>query len=60
MAGTSGDKRAADYVYDQWKSQGLDNVQMVDYDVLLDYPHEIKYNRFFDFKLRIVSFFVFF
>ena len=45
MAGTPGDKQSADYIYDQWKSQKLDIVQLTDYDVLLDFPDDIKFNK---------------
>ena len=44
MAGTPGNKNTADYVYNQWRSQKLDKVQMTDYDVLLDYPNPDKPN----------------
>lgn len=40
MAGTPGGKKSADYIHEQWKLQGLDEVQMIDYDVLLDFPNE--------------------
>jgi hypothetical protein len=45
MAGTPGDKLSADYVYNEWKTQGLDSVQMIDYDAFLSFPDEDKYNR---------------
>jgi hypothetical protein len=48
MAGTPGDKESADYVADQWRSQGLDQVDLIDYDVLLDFPDDNKYNRLAD------------
>ncbi len=45
MAGTPGDKISADYVRDQWLSQGLDYAELIDYDVLLDFPDDVKYNK---------------
>jgi len=45
MAGTPGDKLSADYVYNEWKIQGLDTVQMIDYDAFLSFPDDDKYNR---------------
>jgi hypothetical protein len=38
LAGTIGGYNSAKYVYDQWKSQNLDYVNLIDYDVLLSYP----------------------
>lgn len=46
MAGTPGDKISADYVSNEWKSQGLDHVDTIDYDVFLDFPDDDKYNSF--------------
>ncbi len=45
MAGTASNKLTADYVYENWKKQSLSNVQMLDYDVLLDYPHDTLINN---------------
>lgn len=45
MAGTPGDKLTADYVKNEWESQDMDSVQMIDYDVLLDFPDDIKFNK---------------
>ncbi len=45
MAGTPGDKISADYVRNQWLLQGLDHAELIDYDVLLDFPDDIKYNK---------------
>lgn len=47
MAGTPGDKISADYVANHWKLQGLDRVDLVDYDVLLDFPDDNKFNKLF-------------
>lgn len=47
LAGTPGGKISADYVYDQWIQQGMDKVEIIDYDVLLDFPDENKFNRYF-------------
>ena len=48
MAGTPGDKQSADYLFRLWKSEyKLDSVQMSDYDVLLDFPDDIKFNKLF-------------
>jgi hypothetical protein len=46
MAGTPGGKKSADYIHEQWKLQGLDEVQMIDYDVLLDFPNEQTPNKY--------------
>lgn len=46
MAGTVYDKISADYVRDTFISYGLDEVELSDYDVLLDYPNDIEYNKF--------------
>ena len=52
MAGTPGDKQSADYIYDQWKTHiNLDSVQMTEYDVLLDFPDDVKFNRLLFFFL---------
>ncbi|CAF0877194.1 unnamed protein product [Brachionus calyciflorus] len=45
LAATEGGKQSAEYVYQKWKKQGLENVQLIDYDVYLDYPDETKYNK---------------
>lgn len=46
MAGTPFDKTSADYVKNAFVSYGLDIVELFDYDVLLDYPDDIKYNKY--------------
>ena len=38
LAGTEGDTKLTQEVYDTWKGQGLDYVASVSYDVLLSYP----------------------
>ena len=45
MGGTSGDKTSAEYVYNIWKEQGLDVVEMSDYDVYLSFPDDDKFNK---------------
>lgn len=45
MGGTPGDKLSADYVYEKWKEQKLDVVEMIDYDVYLSFPDEEKFNK---------------
>lgn len=45
MAGTEGSKLAIDYVYNEWKQQGLDSIEMNAYDVYLDFPDDNKFNR---------------
>lgn len=45
MAGTVYDKISADYVKNAFMSYGLDVVDLFDYDVLLDYPDDLKFNR---------------
>ena len=46
MAGTPGDKISADYIYNEWKAQGLDSIQMIDYDVFLSFPDDYKFNKY--------------
>lgn len=46
LAGTVYDKTLAEYVRDTFKSYGLDEVELSNYDVLLDYPNDVKYNKF--------------
>lgn len=46
LAGTDGGKKSAEYVYQVWKEQGLDDVQMIDYDVYLDVPDEKNLNKY--------------
>jgi hypothetical protein len=46
MAGTPGDKLSADYIYGEWKSQGLDSIQMIDYDVFLSFPDDKTFNKY--------------
>ena len=45
MGGTSGDKDSADYIYQSWKEQKLDHVEMIDYDVFLSFPDEKIFNK---------------
>jgi N-acetylated-alpha-linked acidic dipeptidase len=45
MAGTEANKITADYVLNNFKSQGLDRAQMLSYDVLLSYPHDTLTNN---------------
>ena len=45
MAGTLDGKLAADYVHSYWKNIKMDNVQMIDYEVLLDFPDENLFNK---------------
>ena len=59
MAGTPGDKISADYVSNEWKSQGLDHVDTIDYDVFLDFPDDDKYNRSIKIKIRNFNFKIF-
>ena len=44
LAGTEADKASAEYIAGFWKSEHLDNVQILDYDILLSYPDELKFN----------------
>ncbi len=44
LAGTDGDKITADYVLKEWLQQGLDVVTPTSYNVLLDYPDEVRFN----------------
>ncbi len=46
MGGTSGDLDSANYIYDTWKSQNLDYVKKIDYDVFLSYPDPETPNRY--------------
>lgn len=43
--GTPGDLFSAQYVATQWKLQGLDDVQMIDYDMLMSYPDNELANK---------------
>lgn len=45
MAGTIFDKVSADYVKEAFKSYGLDEVELSDYDVLLDFPDASRFNK---------------
>ncbi len=45
LAGTPGGIQSADYVKKEWIKQGLDSVQMSSYNVLLDFPDELKFNN---------------
>lgn len=45
MAGTIFDKISADYVKNKFDSFGLDSTELFDYDVLLDFPDDIRYNK---------------
>lgn len=45
MAGSNGGKKSAEYVFQNWKDQGLEDVQMIDYDVYLDVPDK-KLNKY--------------
>ena len=47
VGGTIGEKKAADYIYKEWHNQGLDGVQMIDYDGLFSFPDDIHFNRCF-------------
>ncbi len=46
LAGTPGDKITADYLKLEWEAQNMDSVQMIDYDVLLDFPDDVKFNKY--------------
>lgn len=45
LAGTGPDKKLADYVKDAFQSYGLDEVEVSDYDVLLDFPDDTRFNK---------------
>ena len=45
MGGTPEDKLSAEYIQNEWKKQGLDVVQMTDYDALFSYPDDVLYNK---------------
>lgn len=45
QAGTPFDKVSADYVKNAFESYGLDVVELFNYDILLDYPDEVNYNK---------------
>lgn len=47
QGGTEMDKKSADYILDSFKDFGLDHYDIFEYDVLLDYPDEKKFNKFF-------------
>ena len=46
LSGTEADKASAEYIKGFWKSEHLDKVEMLDYDVLLSYPDELKFNKY--------------
>ena len=46
MAGTEGDKNTADYIDNQFKSYGLDSVNINDYDVYLDFSDQNNFNKY--------------
>lgn len=47
QGGTEMDKKSADYIIDSFKEFGLDHYDIFEYDVLLDYPDENKFNKYF-------------
>lgn len=47
VAGTIYDKISADYVKKAFESYGLDVFDLIDYNVLLDYPGDLKFNKLF-------------
>ena len=47
LAGTPSETNSAKYIYKKWKEEGLDNVELTDYDVLLAYPDEKIKNKYF-------------
>jgi hypothetical protein len=51
LAGTIQDKQTAEYVRNKLLSFGLDSVEIVDYDVLLDYPDADNFNKYVYFLL---------
>jgi hypothetical protein len=44
QGGTREDKTSADFVYNKFKSYGLDDVSYTDYDVYLDFADDLKFN----------------
>jgi len=44
MAGTEAELLNAEWLAELWRQQGLDEVHMVPYEVLLSYPHKRKPN----------------
>lgn len=55
MAGTIYDKISADYVKNAYESYGLDVVEQFHYDVLLDYPDDVKFNKYNFNKIPIIN-----
>lgn len=45
QAGTPNDFASADFVRSSFVKYGLDSAELFDYDVLLDYPDDILYNK---------------
>ena len=45
QAGTEYDKISADYILNSFKDFGLDHYDIFEYDVLLDYADENKFNK---------------
>lgn len=46
QGGTEMDKKSADYILDSFKEFELDHFDIFEYDVLLDYPDEKKFNKY--------------
>lgn len=45
LGGTEGEKRTAEWVADTWRLQGMDEVHLTPYEVLLSYPDALKPNK---------------
>ncbi len=45
VGGTDGETKAADYIAKEWRSQGLDIVQVIGYNALFSFPDDLHYNR---------------
>lgn len=45
LGGTEDEKRTAEWVADTWRRQGMDEVHLTPYQVLLSYPDASKPNK---------------
>jgi len=52
LAGTHGERQMAEYIADTWRQQGLTNVQMVPYRVLMSYPDSADPSRVVIYDVR--------
>ena len=46
VGGSPEDKKSAEFIYNKFKAYDLDSIEIVDYDVYLDFTDNEKFNRF--------------